>query len=188
MNWLVKGAHIVSPADGLDGQADLLVVEGRVSKVGSDLVAGGAEIMEANGLLLLPGLVDLHAHFGEPGLEQRETLVTGSAAACRGGYTTVLMMPDTLPPLDTPAAVAGAVARSTQAVVRVRVAGALTQALAGEAMPELAGWRRRALWPLYSRMGRLAMPGCFAISCSMPAGSSRSSRCNRTSQRSWQTV
>lgn len=138
MRLLVKGARVVSPADKIDGTMDLLVADGRIAALGHELPAEEAEICDAAGLLLLPGLVDLHAHMGEPGHEDREDLDSGSLAAARGGYTTVVMMPDTDPVLDNPAAVSQAVGRGKQARVHVLVAGALTKRLAGEEMAELA--------------------------------------------------
>lgn len=139
MNWLVKGARLVSPADDLDVQLDLLVIDGRIAQIGRDIDNSGARVVHANDLLLLPGLVDLHTHLCEPGSEERETLASGSLAAARGGYTTVLMMPDTHPPLDTAPAVAQALVQGAKrGHVRILVAGALTAGLAGEAMPEYA--------------------------------------------------
>lgn len=139
MNWLVKGARLVSPADDLDSQQDLLVIDGRIAQIGSDVASSGARLIKADGLLLLPGLVDLHTHLCEPGAEERETVESGSQAAARGGYTRVLMMPDTHPALDTPSAVAQALAHGAQkGCVRVLVAGALSTGLAGETMPEFA--------------------------------------------------
>ncbi len=140
MSLLVKGGRVVDPANGLDGPADLRIAAGRIAEIGLQLPpAEGEEVLAAEGLLVLPGLVDLHAHLGEPGREERETIRSGSLAAARGGFTTVLMMPDTDPPLDTPLAMAAVrAAAGRTGVVKVLVAAALTKGLAGKEMPELA--------------------------------------------------
>ncbi|HHW08945.1 MAG TPA: dihydroorotase [Firmicutes bacterium] len=142
MSLLIKGGRVVDPAAGLDGYFDILVEEDLIAGImapGSEPVAAD-EVYEAGGRLVLPGLVDLHVHFGEPGREERETIKSGTMAAARGGFTTVLMMPDTEPPLDDPAVLAQALdIASRKSAIRVLAAGALSKELAGREMTELAG-------------------------------------------------
>jgi len=139
VNWLIKGAHVVSPADDLNRKLDLLVINGRIAEIGTEIDHPDARLVEAGGLLLLPGLIDLHTHLCEPGAEERENIESGSLAAARGGYTTILMMPDTDPPLDTAPAVAQALNYGAKkGHVRILVSGALSIGLRGEAMPEFA--------------------------------------------------
>lgn len=140
MSLLVKGGHIIDPANGIDHKMDMLVSEGRIARLETNIISQeGDQVIDADGMLVLPGLVDIHAHFGEPGREDRETISTGTLAAARGGFTTVLMMPDTQPPLDAPALVTQVLSMAEkQGHIRVRVAGALTKELAGNEMTEMS--------------------------------------------------
>ncbi len=93
---LVRGARI----EGRDA-TDLLVRDGIIAETGSGLSHAGATVLDAEGLVALPGLVDLHVHLREPGYEASETILTGSRAAAAGGFTTVFAMPNTSPVADT---------------------------------------------------------------------------------------
>src|SRR5207248_3239740 len=131
--YLIKGAAIV---DG--SAADLLIRDGVVAAVGRDARAAGAEVVDAAGLVALPGLVDLHTHLREPGREDAETVETGSRAAALGGYTAVCAMANTDPVADT-AGVVEQVWRlgRTAGLVDVQPVGAVTVGLAGERLAEL---------------------------------------------------
>ncbi|HET8787805.1 MAG TPA: amidohydrolase family protein, partial [Actinomycetes bacterium] len=94
---LLKGGRLVDPASRTDATADLLVVDGTIAEGGPGLDAEGAEVVDADGLVALPGLVDLHTHLREPGREDAETVLTGSRAAAAGGFTAVLAMANTSP-------------------------------------------------------------------------------------------
>jgi dihydroorotase len=131
--YLIRGASIVGgPA------TDLLVRDGLVAAVGRDAATPGAEVVDAAGLVALPGLVDLHTHLREPGREDAETVETGSRAAALGGYTAVCAMANTDPVADT-AGVVEQVWRLGQAagLVDVQPVGAVTAGLAGEHLAEL---------------------------------------------------
>jgi dihydroorotase len=93
--FLLRGAQL---SDGTT--TDLLLADGRIAETGTGLSAPGATVIDADGLLALPGLVDLHTHLREPGYEQSETVLTGSQAAAIGGYTTVFAMANTSPVQD----------------------------------------------------------------------------------------
>jgi dihydroorotase len=106
MNLLIKGGHVVDPSQGLDAKMDILVENGKISKIGKDLPDGGAkasrkapalQVIDARNLLVLPGLVDMHTHLREPGYEYKETIETGSEAALAGGFTSIACMPNTDP-------------------------------------------------------------------------------------------
>ena len=102
-NWLLRGARVVDPGRGLDDRLDILVEGGRIAGIGRDLGkkrGKGLRIMELGGLVITPGLVDMHVHFREPGYEYKETIATGSAAAAAGGFTAVACMPNTNPVND----------------------------------------------------------------------------------------
>ena len=98
---LVRGGRVVDPAAGRDGAFDLLLRGGVVVEVGSRLSADGAKILDAAGLLVFPGFIDLHAHLREPGREHAETVATGLKAAAAGGFTAVCAMPNTDPVNDS---------------------------------------------------------------------------------------
>ncbi len=133
MSYLVRGARIV------DGEpTDLLLRDGLVVEVGPGLSARGAEVVEADGLIALPGLVDLHAHLREPGREDAETVETGSRAAALGGYTAVCAMANTSPVADTAGVVEQVWRLGREAgLVDVQPVGAVTVGLAGQRLAEL---------------------------------------------------
>jgi len=101
--WLIKGGRLVDPVKGLDGPGDLLIEGGLIANLpsGGSGVAGATEI-DARGLTVAPGFIDLHVHFREPGNEEAETVASGSWAAARGGFTAVVTMPNTSPAIDSP--------------------------------------------------------------------------------------
>lgn len=132
----IRGAHVLDPSSGLDGVADVVVRGGRVAGVGQNLPA--ARELDASGLFLFPGFVDVHAHWRTPGREDEEDLESGSSAAAAGGFTGVVMMPNTDPVLDRPALVSGLVRRAErESRVRAFVAAALHAGLAGERLTEM---------------------------------------------------
>jgi dihydroorotase len=129
---VLEGARIIDPADGTDRVGDLAIHDGRVV----DVPAPGAERFDARGLVVAPGLCDLHAHLREPGTPG-ETVASGARAAARGGYTTVCAMPNTDPAIDSAEAVRQTIARAEDASCRVRVIGAATVGRAGRGLAPL---------------------------------------------------
>ena len=118
----IHNGRVIDPALGQDGIADVVIVDGRIARVGpneGDMVIE-ADRIDATGLVVAPGFVDLHTHLREPGAEHQETIASGTAAAARGGFTTVCAMPGTEPPLDSRAAVES-VLREAEASASVRV-------------------------------------------------------------------
>ena len=104
MNWLIKGARIIDPSQHIDDQMDILIEDGKIVKLGEKLSQSskkGLDRMELAGLVVTPGLVDMHTHLREPGFEYKETIQTGSEAACAGGFTSIACMPNTNPVNDT---------------------------------------------------------------------------------------
>lgn len=100
---LIRNGRVLDPASGRDEQADVLIHGGRIARIGRRLDAPGeAEVIDAGGCLVTPGLVDPHVHLREPGGEHKETIATGTRAAVAGGFTTVCCMPNTSPALDAP--------------------------------------------------------------------------------------
>ena len=128
---VIRHAHVMDPATGLDGIRDVRVSSGRIDEVGEDL--RGTRELDADGLHLFPGFVDVHAHWRTPGREDEETIESGSAAAAAGGFTGVVMMPNTDPIVDHPVIVGGLARRIEQeSRVRARISAALHVGLAGE--------------------------------------------------------
>jgi dihydroorotase len=131
--YLIKGAR---PLGG--EPADILVKDGRIASIGESLTVPGAEVIHADGLIALPGLVDLHTHLREPGREDAETVLSGSRAAAVGGYTAVLAMANTNPVTDTGEAAERVWDLGRLAgLVDVQPVGAVTKGLAGEELAEL---------------------------------------------------
>src|SRR5512146_1723861 len=99
---LIRGGHVIDPAQNLDGPADILIREGTIVEIGA--VSGEAEhVLDVRGLIVAPGFVDLHVHLREPGQWQKETIASGTAAAAAGGFSSVCAMPNTSPINDLPA-------------------------------------------------------------------------------------
>jgi dihydroorotase len=117
---LIKQGRLVDPVGGIGGVMDLLIRDGAVAGIGSDLRAPDAQVIDARGLTVCAGLVDMHVHLRQPGFEYKETIETGCAAAARGGVTTVACMPNTKPVVDTPEMVAF-VLQQAQSACGVRV-------------------------------------------------------------------
>jgi dihydroorotase len=130
VSLLVRGGTVVD-ATG-ERRADVFVRDGFVAEVGDGIDApAGAEVLDADGMVVAPGLVDLHVHFREPGREESETIDTGARGAALGGYTAVLCMPNTDPPLDDSAVVRAVLDRGRGTACDVRVAGCITKGRAG---------------------------------------------------------
>lgn len=139
MAFLLKGAHVVDPQVGLDGFRDVLIDDGKIAAVSEALEApAGAEVIDAHDKYLVPGLVDMHVHFRDPGFEYKETIETGSAAAVHGGFTDVATMPNTDPVTDTGAEVRYQIDRAHAAgLCHVRPIGAMTRGEKGESLAEI---------------------------------------------------
>lgn len=135
----IRGGRILDPANGIDAPGDVLIAGGRIAAVGSGAGEGAGQVIDARGLVVCPGFIDLHCHLREPGFEHKETIATGTAAAARGGFTTVCAMPNTEPPADTAAAI-DFVVRTARAdgAIRVLPIGCVTRGRAGRELADLA--------------------------------------------------
>ena len=133
---LIKGGKLVF-ADGVR-EGDILADGGKIIKIGQGLEDAGAEVVDARGLHVFPGLIDMHVHLREPGFEYKEDIASGSAAAVHGGFTQVCCMPNTQPVCDNAAVVGYIVARSKEVgLCKVRPIGAITKGEAGESLAEM---------------------------------------------------
>ena len=143
---LLTGGRVIDPANHLDQINDVLITNGKIAAVGpkaADTAAAEIERMDVSGLVVCPGLIDLHVHLREPGQSAKETIATGTAAAARGGFTTVVCMPNTSPTIDNAGTVALIHERAAkQGVVNVFVAGAITKNIAGEELAPIGSLKR----------------------------------------------
>jgi len=134
---LIKNGRVVDPANGIDEKCDVLIVDGKIAGVGK-IEKSAQPVIDAAGKLVTPGLIDIHVHFREPGDEEEETIASGSAAAVAGGFTSVVCMPNTNPPIENETDVEyihrkGRKARKTH----VYTMGAITQKREGVELAEM---------------------------------------------------
>jgi dihydroorotase len=135
---LFRGVRLVDPASDHDAVTDVLIEDEAIASVERGASVAGASVIDADGLVMAPGLVDLHAHLREPGFEQKETIETGSRAAAAGGYTAICAMPNTDPVADNVAVIGEVRALAEKAnLCEVLPAGAITRGLAGEALIDI---------------------------------------------------
>jgi dihydroorotase len=143
---LLTGGRVIDPANNFDAIADVLILNGKISAVGENLSAqapGEIERFGASGKIVSPGLIDLHVHFREPGQTAKETIASGVAAAARGGFTSVVCMPNTSPAIDNAGTVALIHERAAQADgVNVFVTGAITKNIAGEELSPIGSLKK----------------------------------------------
>ena len=138
---LIRGGHLMDPAAGVDAPKDLLLKDGKVAEIaahGAIKHADGAEVLDASGLTVAPGLIDIHVHLREPGQGYKETIATGTAAAAAGGFTAVAAMPNTIPVNDSPEITRWMQSPERNASVRVFPIGAATRGSKGETLNDFA--------------------------------------------------
>ncbi len=147
---LIKGGRVIDPANGMDETADLLIEDGIIRAVGRPDMPAECEIINADGLIVAPGLVDMHVHLREPGYEYKETIAGGTRAAAAGGVTSIAAMPNTNPVTDDPSVVGYVLDKAKMGgVVNVFPIGAVTKGLNGKELTEI---------------GLLIKAGCVAFS------------------------
>ena len=131
---LLRGGRVLDPSQDLDGVRDVLLADGVVATLGEDIAAPeDAQVIDCGGLLVIPGLIDVHVHLREPGGEHKETIATGARSAAAGGFTAVCAMPNTEPAMDDPAAVGFVAAEGRRArAARVYPVGCISVGRAGE--------------------------------------------------------
>lgn len=140
MSILIKGGRILDPSQQLDRVMDLLLVDGKVSQIEESIDTDADRVVDACGMYVMPGLIDMHVHLREPGFEHKETIRTGGMAAARGGFTTICPMPNTKPATDNPERVSFVVQKAAEeAPVHVLPVGAVTLGQQGEELTDIAG-------------------------------------------------
>ena len=138
MKLLIKAGRVVDPSQNLDKVMDILVEDGKVVEIAPVIEAVTATVVDAAGLVVTPGLIDLHIHLREPGLEAKEDIISGTQAAAAGGFTTVACMPNTKPVVDNSIVISGLKERiGREAVVKVEVIGAVTKGQEGQELAEM---------------------------------------------------
>lgn len=135
--YLIRGARVIDPSSGLDATADVLVENGVIAAVGESLSATDAVVIDADGLVAAPGLVDLHVHLRDPGQTHKEDVFSGCRAAAAGGVTSVFAMPNTSPALDSPEVIRELLEKAKTADAHVYPVGAVTKGLKGEEMTDI---------------------------------------------------
>src|SRR3954454_14381684 len=139
---LITNARLVDPSQDLDAKLDLLIEDGLVTRVDKKIKASNVTVIDAGGLVVAPGFIDLHTHLREPGQEHKETIATGTRAAVAGGYTAVCAMANTVPPNDERAVTEMIIAESARnGACDVYPIGAVSRGLKGEELAELADLR-----------------------------------------------
>jgi dihydroorotase len=151
MNILIKNGTVVDPANEVEDKLDVLVSDDKIAMLGKpgSLSTDGAKVIDAAGKLIVPGLIDMHVHLREPGFEYKETILTGTAAAKAGGFTSVCCMPNTNPVNDNRSITDFIISRAREGSSRVYPIGAVTKGSRGEELAE---------------MGELSQAGCVAVS------------------------
>lgn len=137
---LIEGGRVLDPAQGLDGFYDLLIRDGRIERIGERGSLGGEgwEVIDAEGLWVIPGMIDMHCHLREPGYEYKETIRTGTMAGVAGGYTTLVAMANTDPVNDNASVTRYILEKAAkEGVARVLPVGAVTRGMKGEALSDM---------------------------------------------------
>ncbi len=138
MSVLIKHIRGVDPKNKIDGVFDIFIDRGKIAKIGKGLSVNAKEEMDGKGLTLIPGLIDLHTHFREPGFEYKETIETGARAALRGGYVACVSMPNTDPACDNQSVVAAILRRATESHFNIFPCGTISKGRQGKEISEMA--------------------------------------------------
>lgn len=169
---LVRGGRVVDPSAGLDGVFDVLIIDGKIAAVGANLGVAAERTIDVAGLVVVPGLIDMHVHLREPGFEAKETIASGARAAARGGFATVCAMPNTNPVNDDRATTERILAEARRvAAVNVLPIAAVTRGSKGEELVDMAGlvaagavaFSDDGLPVMDSRVMRLALESAAAV-------------------------
>ena len=134
---LIKNGRVMDPVTGTDAVLDVLIDGAHIEGVGPDLHAEGAEVIDASGLIVAPGLMDGHVHFRDPGQEYKEDMFSGAAAAAKGGFTTVICMANTVPPVDNPQILRAVQEKGEKTGIHVLSACNVTKGMAGRELVDM---------------------------------------------------
>ena len=134
---VIKNGYVINPKSGFEGKADVLIKDDKIVSIGEAEVYEDAKVIDATGLIVGPGLVDVHTHFRDPGFEYKEDIYTGAKAAAAGGYTTVIMMCNTKPTIDNVDTLSYVLNKGKETDIRVESCGAVSFGLKGEKLTDM---------------------------------------------------
>ena len=158
MDILIKGGHVINPATKMDEVADVRIENDVIAEIGKNLKAKKTDrVIQAKGYYVMPGFIDMHVHFRDPGFEQKEDIYTGMAAAAHGGYTTVLTMPNTKPVVDNADVVNYVHTKAASGhCIHVMQVGAVTKGQQGKELADIKGMVEAGI-PAISEDGKSVM-------------------------------
>lgn len=146
MTTLIKSGRVINPAKKQDEVCDILIEDGIIKRCEGAISGEFDEVIDAGGMLVMPGLIDLHVHLREPGFEYKETIETGSKAAAKGGYTTICAMPNTKPATDSRETVRYIIDKAKEvSPINVLVVGAVTKGQAGKELSDIEGMKEEGI-------------------------------------------
>ena len=146
MTTLIKSGRVINPAKKQDEVCDILIEDGIIKRCEGVISGEFDEVIDAGGMLVMPGLIDLHVHLREPGFEYKETIETGSKAAAKGGYTTICAMPNTKPATDSRETVSYIIDKAKEvSPINVLVVGAVTKGQAGKELSDIEGMKEEGI-------------------------------------------
>ena len=134
---VIRGGRVVDPSQGIDDTRDVFIRKGRIAALGKKIDTGNVGVFDASGMIVMPGLIDMHSHLREPGDEEAETIMSGCDAAARGGFTAVCAMPNTEPATDDAGRIGFIIERAKGAKARVYPIGAITRSREGSEIVEM---------------------------------------------------
>lgn len=138
MDYFITNGHVLDPVNQIDEVCDLRISNGKIAEIGKQLSVGKEEVIDASGCYVMPGLIDLHVHFRDPGFTQKEDIQTGSRAAAAGGFTTVVTMPNTKPVADKKEVIEYVTQKAEEVgLVKVLQVGAITKNMEGKELSQL---------------------------------------------------
>ncbi|HPU87618.1 MAG TPA: amidohydrolase family protein, partial [Spirochaetota bacterium] len=137
MKLVIKNGRVIDPASHTDDRRDVLVEDGFIAKIAANIADSVDETIDAAGCVVLPGLIDMHVHFREPGREDIETIIGGSTVAAKGGFTSVCTMPNTVPPIDNQALVRFIKLEAEQGPINIFPIATITKGGQGEEISEM---------------------------------------------------
>ncbi len=134
---VIRNGYVINPKSGFEGKADVMIEDDKIVSIGEAQACEGAEVIDATGLIVAPGLVDVHTHFRDPGFEYKEDIYTGAKAAAAGGYTTVIMMCNTKPTIDNVDTLSYVLKKGKETGIHVESCGAVSFGLKGEELTDM---------------------------------------------------
>ena len=135
---LIKNGYLIDPKSKFEGKKDILVEDGKICRIEEEIDADGAEVIDADGLIVTPGLVDVHVHFRDPGFTYKEDIETGAKAAAKGGFTTVVLMANTKPAVDSVETLQYVLEKGKKTGIHVETCATVTMGMQGKELTQMA--------------------------------------------------